>query len=42
MLDSWIIKERNYFRMLSDLHKECLKNQDLREELESKQPEPDS
>ena len=38
-LDDWIIKERSYFRMLSDFHKECVKNQEMREKIESVQPE---
>lgn len=37
-LDEWITKERNYYRMLSDFHKECLKNQELREQIEAVQP----
>lgn len=37
-LDDWIIKERNYFRMLSDFHKECMKNQELRDQVELIQP----
>eukprot|EP00831_Metopus_contortus_P041582 TRINITY_DN3264_c0_g1_i12.p1 TRINITY_DN3264_c0_g1~~TRINITY_DN3264_c0_g1_i12.p1 ORF type:complete len:344 (-),score=97.70 TRINITY_DN3264_c0_g1_i12:73-1104(-) len=38
-LDDWILKERQYFRLMSDFHKECLQNQELREKLESRSSE---
>lgn len=36
-LDDLISKERNYFRILSDFHKECMRNQELRELTEGAQ-----
>lgn len=34
-LDEWVSKERTYLRILSDFHKECMRNQELRELIET-------
>ena len=34
-LDECILKERNYLRILNDFHKECVQNQELRDQMES-------
>lgn len=41
-LDEWIFKERNYLRILSDFHKECMRNQELRELVEATQSAAES
>jgi hypothetical protein len=34
-LDEWVLKERTYLRILNDFHKECMQNQELRDQVES-------